>query len=77
MARELEGYEQEKLICNKEGLQINNGGWVLEDFGDGADGSGMSKGGANPCGWQIVCHISKLEIFLARRLKKRIKNFLD
>lgn len=57
-------YSQEKALCEYLGLKINHN-WVMADYG-----FGPSDGGKTPSGWQVVCHISKLQTYLKQKIHK-------
>ena len=59
------GYLEERKICEYLGLKVDGANQVLAYFG-----SGFSNGGKNPVGWQMVCHLSKLKMYLGRRVHK-------
>tara|TARA_R110000772_G_scaffold43995_1_gene101177 strand:- start:5649 stop:5903 length:255 start_codon:yes stop_codon:yes gene_type:complete len=62
------GYEKEEEICEYLGLQVNHG-QVMAYYG-----FGFSDGGKNPTGWQMVCHISKLKLYLTRKIGEEHRN---
>ena len=56
-------YEEEKIVCEYLGLKIDSGHQVLAYYGGGS-----SDGGKKPTGWQVVCHLSKLKMYLTRKI---------
>lgn len=57
-------YKEERNICEYLGLMIESNqvhAWY---------GGGFSDGGRNPIGWVMVCHISKLKMYLCGRIHR-------
>lgn len=53
-------YKKEKKICDFLGLHVDDAGWVLAYYG--------FPNPEKPSGWQVVCHIDKLKMYLCRKL---------
>ena len=56
-------YLEERKVCEYLGLKVDEGNQVLAYYG-----FGFSDGGKNPTGWQMVCHLSKLKMYLGRKV---------
>lgn len=52
-------YKEEREICSYLGLKVDEWDQVMAWYG-----SGFSDGGKNPTGWQMVCHLSKVKMYL-------------
>lgn len=59
-----EDYTEEKNVCTYLGLKVE-GCHILAWYG-----GLFSDGGRIPTGWQIVCHISKLKMYLGGKIHK-------
>ena len=57
-------YLEETKICEYLGLGVR-GDQVYAYYG-----LGFRDGGRNPTGWQTVCHVSKLKMYLGRKIHK-------
>jgi hypothetical protein len=58
-------YTEELNICNYLGLQVDKSNYVLAWHG-----GGFSDGGKIPTGWQVVCHLSKLKMYIGGKIHK-------
>lgn len=56
---------EERKICEYLGLKVNGSDQVLAWYGHG-----YSDGGRNPTGWQVVCNLSKLKMYLCNKIHK-------
>jgi hypothetical protein len=56
-------YTEERNICEFLGLKVDKGNYVQAYYG-----FGFSDGGKIPTGWQVVCHISKLKLYLCGKI---------
>ena len=54
-------YIEERKVCEFLGLKIDKRNQVLAWYG-------FNEGGRNPTGWQMVCHLSKLKMYLGRKV---------
>ena len=57
--------DEERKICEYLGLKISFANQVLAYYGNE-----FSDGGKNPTGWQVVCHLSKLKMYLQGKIHK-------
>ena len=64
-------YTEERTICEFLGLRVDKGDQVLAWYG-----SGFSDGGKNPTGWQVVCHLSKLKMYIGGKIHKEHYGFV-
>ena len=60
-------YIEERNICKYLGLKIDKSDYVLALYG-----GCYSDGGRIPTGWQVVCHLSKLKMFLCRKINHNL-----
>jgi hypothetical protein len=56
-------YSEERKVCEYLGLKVDKANQVLAYYG-----FGFSDGGKKPTGWQVVCHLSKLKMYLGRKI---------
>lgn len=60
---EVVNYSEERSICEYLGLRVDRGDQVLAWCGD--------------AGWQIVCHLSKLKMYLKRKISIEHDNYTN
>lgn len=65
-------YLEERKICEYLGLKVDKGNQVLAYYG-----FGFSDGGKKITNWQMVCHISKLKMYLCRKVHEEHYKYLN
>lgn len=59
-------YLEERKVCEYLGLKVDIANQVLAYYGPAV----FSDGGKKPTGWQVVCHLSRLKMYLCRKIYK-------